>query len=259
MRKIATPLIVLALMACLAIPAMSAVVFTETFSYPDGNLAGNGVPAWTTFSGAGTDLQVVAGTGTGLSSNSPDDSRGFAVQSTTQKTYWCMNLRLPAQTPSTGMTAFAFLIDATTTNFFGRAYIIPTGSTFTVGVSPGSCNAPACTPAVWGSALAFDHTYVLTVSYDPVAGSSELWVDAGAETDPKITTSVFSGTAPLNAAVQKFGFRQGAPPTGQPGTAAWSWVVDNLGVGTTFNDACGNIPTENLNSTWGRVKQIYRK
>src|SRR5262245_57764766 len=69
MRKIATPLIVLGLLACFALPAMSAVLFTETFTYPDGNLAGNGVPAWTTFSGAGTDIQVVSGAGVGLSSN----------------------------------------------------------------------------------------------------------------------------------------------------------------------------------------------
>jgi hypothetical protein len=41
------------------------------------------------------------------------------------------------------------------------------------------------------------------------------------------------------------------------GTADWNWVVDNLGVGTTFDDACAR-PTPTTKSTWGKVKSIYR-
>jgi hypothetical protein len=260
MRKIATPFLALGLIAVLSAPAGAVSLMTETFSYPDGNLTNNA--SWTLFSGSivtSTDIQVSSGTAIGISANTPDDSRGFAAQPTNQKTYYCLNVKLPTgQTASTGMTAFAFLMDATTTNFFGRAYLIPDGANFRFGISPGSCNSP-CAPVVWPTPLNYGQQYTLTVAYDPVAGSADLWVDAVAETDPKITSSAFSGTQPVNAAVQKFGLREGAPPTGYTGTTNWTWQLDNLGVGTTFNDACGNVVVPTISDTWGRVKTIYRK
>lgn len=258
MRKIAISLLALSLTAALVAPAGAVSLLSETFTYADGSLVPNG--GWTTFSGSGTDIQIVSGVASGNSQNGPDDSRGFAAQSTTAKTYYCMNLTVPAGQPaSTGMTSFAFLLDATTTNFFGRAYLIPAGATnYTLGLSPGSCNAPACTPAVWPGTLNLGQTYVVTVSYDAAAGSSELWVQPSSELSPKITTSVFSGTAPLNAAVQKFGLREGGPPTGQTGTANWQFQIDNVGVGTSFDDACASGPVPTNSNTWGRLKTLYR-
>jgi len=258
MRKIAITLLVLGLTAIGVAPAGAVSLLSDTFTYPDGNLAGNGVPAWTTFSGT-TDILVASGVVNGASASSDDDSRGFAVQGTSAKTYWCMNLRLPStQATSTVHTAFAFLIDAGTTNFEGRLYLVPSSAgKFQLGVSPGSCNSP-CFPALWPGTLNMDQWYVVTVSYDASNASSELWVDPSNEADVKVTTTVFSGVAPLNTAVEKFGFRQGAAPSGYSGTNAWVWQVDNLGVGQTFDEACTGAPVPTFNSTWGRVKTLYR-
>lgn len=258
MRRIAIALLALSLTAVLVAPAMAVSLLTDTFTYPDGNLAGNGVPAWTTFGGT-TDILVTSGVVNGASANSDDDSRGFAVQSTTAKTYYCMNLRLPStQTVSTTHTAFAFLIDATTTNFEGRLYLVPAGAgLYRLGVSPGSCNSP-CFPALWPGTLNMDQQYFVTVSYNAANGESELWVDPGSELDVKVATSVFSGVAPLNSAVEKFGFRQGATPSGFSGANNWVWQVDNLGVGSTFDEACAGAPVPTFNSTWGKLKTIYR-
>ena len=259
MRKIAIALLTLGLTAIVVAPASAVSLLTDTFSYSDGPLNGNGVPAWTTFSGTGTDIQVISGVANGTSLNAPDDSRGFAAQSTTAKTYYCLNLRLPSsQTLSTVHVAFAFMIDAGTTNFEGRLYLMPAGAgKFRVGVTPGSCNSP-CFPAIWPGTLNMDQQYSVTVSYDASLASSDLWVDASSELDTKVTTTVFSGTAPLNTPVEKMAFRQGAPPTGYSGANNWTWQVDNLGVGQTFAEACGSAPVPTLNSTWGRVKTLYR-
>jgi hypothetical protein len=259
MRKIGIAFLVLALTAIVAGPAGALVLLTDTFTYPDGNLAGNGVPAWTTFSGT-TDILVVSGVVNGTSGNSDDDSRGFAAQSTTTKTYYCLNLTLPAgQSASTVHTTFAFLMDATTTNFFGRLFLMPsaTAGKYQVGIAPGSCNSP-CLPASWPGLLNLGQQYRIVVSYDPVAGASELWVDPASQADVNVSSSAFSGTAPLNAAVEKFGFRQGAAPTGYSGTNAWQWQVDNLGVADSFVDACTGAPTPAQSPTWGRIKTLYR-
>jgi hypothetical protein len=257
MRKIAITLLALCLTAIAVAPAGAASLLAETFSYPDGNLVPNG--GWTTFSGS-TDITLVSGVANGASSKSADDSRGFAAQSTTAKTYWCMNLNVPSsQTASTVHVAFAFLMDAGTTNFEGRLYLVPAPGTgkFQLGISPGSCNSP-CFPALWPGTLNMDQSYVVTVSYDASNASSELWVDPSSESDVKVSTTVFSGTAPLNTAVEKFGLRQGAAPTGYSGSNNWVWQVDNIGVGTTFNDACASAPVPTNRGTWGLLKTLYR-
>src|SRR5262249_37055461 len=80
MRKIATPLIVLGLVACFAVPALASSLLSETFTYPDGNLAGNG--PWAVYSGTPpTDIQVVSGRAQGNHANAPDDHALFAAQS----------------------------------------------------------------------------------------------------------------------------------------------------------------------------------
>jgi hypothetical protein len=65
-------------------------------------------------------------------------------------------------------------------------------------------------------------------------------------------------------AVQGFGLRESfsastlPPPYTTSGTAI-QYSVDNLGIGTTFADACAQYQsTPAQRSTWGYVKSIYR-
>src|SRR4029077_14348833 len=103
-----------------------------------------------------------------------------------------------------------------------------------------------------------DQWYVIAVSYDASNASSDLWGDPFNELDVKVTTTNFSGTAPRNTPVEKMAFREGAAPTGYSGTNNWVWNVDNVGVGTTFSDACAGAPVPANHGTWGMLKTLYR-
>jgi hypothetical protein len=115
MRKTATALLVLGLTAVLAVPALAAQLLSETFTYPNGNLAGNG--GWANFSGAVTDIQVVSGTASGSGPNANDDHVLFAAQPTNAKTYACLTVRIPLVNGDPKPIYFAMLKDAGTSNF----------------------------------------------------------------------------------------------------------------------------------------------
>ncbi|MBI1797365.1 MAG: hypothetical protein HY076_01690 [Candidatus Eisenbacteria bacterium] len=254
MRKYATPLIVLGLIVALAAPAGAVVLMAETFTYPNGNLAGNGT--WTTHSGAGTDIQVSTGQALGNMANAPDDNATFAAQSATAKTYVCLQVKIPTPAATPVTNYFAHFKDATTFDFNARIYVMPSGSTFTFGLSTGSCASP-CVIAQWPSALAYDTYYELVASYDAAAGSVELWVNPTAITDPKITHSTWSGTtSQVGMLVSAYALRQstGGIPSG---TSNWTYLVDNIAVGTTFDFICA-APTPTQSSTWGKIKTVYR-
>src|SRR5262245_14426350 len=94
MRKTAISLFVLGIAAvAFAATASATVLLSEGFSYPNGNLAGNGT--WLTHSGAGTDIQVVSGRANGNMANAPDDNASFAAQPTTAPTYACFEVTIP--------------------------------------------------------------------------------------------------------------------------------------------------------------------
>jgi len=68
-------------------------------------------------------------------------------------------------------------------------------------------------------------------------------------------------------AVQGVGLRQSSTAAALPPAQASAFAgtlnaivsVDNIGVGTTFADACAQYQsTPAQRSTWGQVKQIYR-
>jgi len=266
MKRLATTsriaaLALLASAACFA-TAHATVLMADGFTYPNGNLAGNG--GWSTFSGTGTDIQVVSGRANGDHNNAPDDQRLFAAQPVTGKTYACFDVIVP--TPQPGKlkaTYFAMLKDGGTSNFLSRTYIVPIGSNgFTFAISNSSTSATVgVTP--WGtSTLLFDHRYNIVINYDPVNKSSTLWVDPVNELSTSVT-DVNSGAAAV--AISGIGIRQSNTPATLPPSPDFSGVtnaqysMDNLGVGTTFDDACQQYHTVGSNhSTWGYVKSMYR-
>lgn len=259
MRKTAITLLSLGLAAMtFASVATAGSLLTEPFSYPDGALTTASGGLWATHSGTGTDINVASGVAVGLMTNAPDDNRLLsAARSATDKTYACFKLRVPTQAQS-GIIAnyFAhFMVNSTT--FRSKVFLTPVGSTFTVGLSvtanaAGSPLAPPAPPlgATWPTALAFDTWYIVTISYDAAAGVSELWVNPASELSTKITAT--DGTA-TGGALTAFGLRQSSTSG-----AAYTYNVDDISVGPTFDDACSGFPTPALNSTWGRLKTLYR-
>ncbi len=258
MKRLATLLGVLALAAVLAPPASAISIFADGFAYANGNLVPNG--GWANYSGAVTDVQVVGGRATGGAIGNPsnDDHRLFAVQPTTSKTYACFIANIPTFAGIPKPIYFAELKDAGAAALVSRVYVVNfPGGGWTFGISHSS-TAAAVGLTRWTAPLNFNQDYTLVINYDPVNKSSTLWVNPVTEFSPSVT-DVNAAIAAL--AVQGFGLRQSNAASTLPaefaGAADWNWIVDNLGVGTTFDDACSR-PTPTRSTTWGSVKAIYR-
>ena len=155
----------------------------------------------------------------------------------------------------TGVTYFAHFKDTGTINFIARVYAEPSGNTFTFAISVSSANTLAFV-IPWTTPLLFDTFYNIVIDYDAAAGSADLWVNPVNESSPKVTSNTSSSTITPNA-VSAFALREGTV-TGLPSVINWTWVVDDIGVGTTFNDACAASTVGVQPSTWGTVKAFYR-
>ena len=155
---------------------------------------------------------------------------------------------------------FRGIKDGGTSSFVSRVYVLPlaTGG-WTFGISHSSTSATVGV-AAWPSALSYDTNYHLVINYDPVAKTSTLWVNPTAEADPSVS---IANPAIAALAVSTFALRQSNSASALPpnplysGSADWNFSVDNLGVGTTFDEAC-SIPTPTKPATWGALKGLYR-
>ncbi|HVP38222.1 MAG TPA: hypothetical protein VMS93_03455 [Candidatus Saccharimonadales bacterium] len=258
MKTAVTILIALAVLSLGALSAHATVLMSEPFPYPNGNLGvapvATGSP-WTCHSGSGSgDIQVTNHLAFGNMANFPDDNRTFTAQTATAKTYACFQVIIPVQSNAMVSNYFAHFKNAST-GFPSRVYAVPMGSTFTFGLSVNTCTSLSCL-VTWPTALQFGHMYNVAISYDAAAGTSELWVDPATESSQKIT---ITDTGQKSLLVSAFALRQSnqsAPVSGTP--CAWTYVVDNISVGTSFTDACSGQPVPVHNSSWGSLKRIYR-
>jgi hypothetical protein len=261
MRKTAIALLTLGLVAYVG-TASAANIFTESFSYPDGGLVAVSGGNWLNFSGAAVDVQVVSGKAVGGGPTNPanDDHRLFAAQPTDVTTYACFTATISDPGAAPKPIYFAMLKDAGTSIFVSRVYFLPqTGGGFTFGISHSSTSATVgVTP--WTTPLAYGVPYNIVISYDPVNKSSTLWVNPASQASPSVTDVNAAAAA---VGVAGFGLRQSNAaatlPASPPyvGTGDPVWTVDDLGVGTTFADACGGV-TPTHESSWGRLKTLYR-
>lgn len=270
MRKLAITF--LALGVFVASAAFAGNLVNDAFTYPNGNLAGNnpGAPAlgpWANYSGATTDIQVFAYYAQGImntSANANDDAIPFTVQPITTPTYACFDVMIPCWGPTAPLCSyFAGLKDAGTSNLVARVYVVALGTTggwtlalshystsSTVGITPWSTTSLTC-----------GTHYTVVIKFDPVAKSSTMWVNPVNEASASVTDA---NSAAPSIPTSTFFLRQGGIstiPTGQVynnGTTIWNWLVDNLGVGTTFAEACYQAPVDANRSTWGQMKSLYR-
>ncbi len=257
MKRIATTL---ALLAVCAAPSFAVNLVSETFSYPNGNLVPNG--GWANYSGANVDVQVASGRATGgaIPNNQNDDHILFPAQATTSTTYACFDVIIPTFTGTPKPIYFFSLKDAGAANLVSRVYVVGTPGGWTFGISHSSTSATVGLTPWPGGPLVAGQRYNIVVNYNPVAKTSTLWVNPTNESSPSVTDA---NAAIAALAVSGAGLRQSNAASTLPasfaGTADWNWSVDNLGVGSTFDDACvtyRTVPTQR--STWGAVKQIYR-
>lgn len=245
--KNANKVLAFALALCalvVAVPAMAANFWVEPFNYSDGDLTAVSGGNWVTHSGTIADVQVLSGEAVvNQSGGVKDDNRSFPPRTNTDKTYACFRFKLPDVGGTPALGYFAHFKDATTFNYASRVYVAPFGNTFTLGLSVASFSG---TPPLWGTALNYGQWYTVVISYDAANDVSELWVDPVNEGSPKL---VVSDATARHFAVEAFALRQFS--------GNWIGYVDDLGVGTSFEDACLQpVPTQT--STWGELKGIYR-
>ena len=258
MKKFATAILALALMTAVASTGSATVLVSEGFSYVNGNLVPNG--GWANYSGAVTDIQVTTGRAVGSGPNANDDHRLFTAQSLTSKTYACFEVNIPSIVGAPKPIYFAALKDGGATNLVSRVYVLPITGGWTFGISHTSTSATAGVTPWSATTLSYNTNYNVVINYDPVAKSSTLWVNPATEASTSVTNTLATATA---LAVSGFGLRQSATGSTLPaspaytGSTDWGFSVDNLGVGTTFNDACFQA-TPTHTSTWGQVKVLYR-
>jgi len=258
MRRTAIALLIIGLATTgLTVTAFAGSLMSETFSYPDGGLVANSGGNWTNHSGAtGTDIQIVSGAAVGSMASFPDDNRLFSSpRSATDKTYACFTLTIPNQTMVANYFAH-FMVNSTTfrSKVFAAPSQAPGGYLIGVSVTANAAGTPPVIPLAplgftWPQPLNFGQAYRVAISYDAANGVSEMWIDPTNEASGKISaTDVTAASGALTA----FGLRES-----NSNGCAFTYTVDDLSVGTTFDDACsGTIPVER--KTWGTIKTIYR-
>jgi MYXO-CTERM domain-containing protein len=201
--------------------AQASIVASDTFTYPDGNLVGQG--GWAAHSGAGVvPIQVTGGmavlaqgSGTREDANLPFSAIGAG---TTLYAGFDM-------TNSGGNTDvyFAHFLQGTST-FRSRVFITAgSGGDYTIGFSD-----TATLSQTWASPLTFGTSYRVVISYSYDTGASQLWINP---VDASSTSLSVAGTA--STPVAGFALRQAAGNSGQ--------TIDNLIVATTFAEAA--VPT----------------
>jgi hypothetical protein len=259
MKRLAT---LAALLALSATPSFATVLLSESFTYPNGDLTAN--PLWTVFSGTPpTDIQVSAGRAVVNHSNAPDDHIAFPSQSNTTKVYACFDVIVPPIAGNPKPVYFCMLKDAGASNFVSRVYVLASGGGLTFGISHTSTSTTVgLTP--WTAPITAGTKYNIVINSDPANHSSTLWVNPVNELSPSVTDVNGAFT---EVALDHFGLRQSSTAATLPAAQATAFAgtlnavvsVDNIGVGTTFADACAQYQsTPARRSTWGQVKQIYR-
>lgn len=259
MKRFATSIAALALCASIAPIASAATLLSEGFAYANGGLVAVSGGNWTTHSGTGTDVTVTTGRAVGNMANAPDDNRTFPAQPNTGSTYACLEVAIADPGGPPRLNYFAHFKDTGTTNFNARLYVAPlAGGGWTFAIS-NSSTSTTVGPTLWSaSSLTYGQTYYLVVKYDAANATSTLWVNPVSEASTSVS-HVGTGTG---TAVSAFALRQSNSSPSVPagytlGTTNWTYSVDNLGVGTTFNDACFQV-TPTQGTTWGKLKTLYR-
>jgi hypothetical protein len=271
MRKTAISLFVLGLAsAFFAASASAAPLFVEDFNYAVGT-ALNGTGGWAAHSGAGTNPQTVntpggltyAGypsSGIGnllgpLATSGEDNNHGFAGQ-TTGSVYAAFLINV-ASTQTTGDYLFHFFDGPIGGNIFrGRVFLKKdaTSTNYAFGIQFGSTLNAVYTPF----SFAPGGTHLLVVKYTFVAGGTandviSLFVDPATDcNEPAATLTTTDATQTDAVNLDGVAIRQGTA------SSAASAQIDGIRVGLSWVDATCDPATPTQNSTWGKIKSIYR-
>jgi trimeric autotransporter adhesin len=227
-------ILTLGLVATIAASASATVVLSDSFSYPDGSLVGQG--GWILTGTSMTNpIQVVSGQAS-LVTTGQDANEAFTapVIPTTGGIYTGVDLNLSAA-QATGDYFMHLNDSATSTNFNQRLFAKSSGSGYVLGLV--ETGGTGLTPVYGTNVLDFNHTYRVVVSWNFVPGDKNdtfaVYVDPASATESDNTAyltknwlSIYSEPAQLSTVNLRQGTASSAP----------TLTVDNLVVGTAFSE-----------------------
>lgn len=214
--------------------AFSALVMSEPFSYPDGNLIGQG--GWALHSGLITDKPILV-TGGAIRLNQSagsgqDVNRPHAAFAATSTSYAMFKLTVPSIAPGGGAPVHAtadYFAHARPSinpnNFRARVYVGPPTGGGNFGLYISVTSSGTSPPVAFPTDLSYNTQYTVVTSYDPVAGTSQMWVNPTSSASTSATSGPFALAA--GEAIDQYAFRQAAVTT-------TFQDVDDLEVHSTF-------------------------
>lgn len=235
--------------ALIASSASAAIIASDTFSYPDGPLLGNGT--WFTHSGNAGDLMVANGQAVVTHGVPSEDMTLPFVLPNGGDVYYAFDFSVDdLGAPYSGGTDFEYFAHFKDDGFGFRARLdveAPNGGgDYTVGISSTSSTADV----IWPLDLTYGVVYHAIARYNQDMNIAELWIDATNVTDLSI---VGTDQADPGTVITGFALRQSDSSENE------TVRVDNLVIGDTCDDVfitC--LPVANEAQSWGNVKSLFR-
>ena len=235
-------------MLLVAAGANAAVIASDTFSYPDGSLVGNG--AWASHSGILGDFLVASGQAVVEHGAPSEDVNLPFVLPNAGDVYFSFDFSVDdLGAPYTG-TDFEYFAHFKDDGFNFRARMdvqAPTvGGDYTVGISSIGSTADA----TWPMDLTYGVVYHVIARYNQDTNIAEMWIDASADTDLSIMGDDESDPGTV---ISGFALRQSDSAENE------TVRVDNLIIGDSCQDvfdSCEPVAVEA--SSWGNLKSLYR-
>lgn len=235
-----------------ACSAHAGIILSDSFSYPDGAVTEAPGSPWVAHSGAGNGPVQIIGGQLRVTGGSAEDvnallAGGPYLSNSVAVLYSSFKMRVTSQ-PGAAGTYIAHFKDTNSgaaTGFGGRVWVNNTNAytgaavsnnQFRIGIGNGT-SASSLSGQI-NQDLFLSTNYLIVTRFVPNTGLATIWVNPTAESDPSVTaTDPGTAARPNPIDVVAYSFRQAS---GQ-GTI----FVDDLRVGTTFNDVAGpnNPPT----------------
>ncbi len=228
-----------------AAASQASIVLSDSFTYPDGDIAAAPGSPWLVHSGT-TPATIQANELRLTSGNSADVNALLAggpyFSNSPAVLFSSFQMRVTSR-PGNAGTYFAHFKDTNVmqfTGFGGRVFVsasnaytamlIANNQVYRVGIANGTSGTAASGQI--DVDLFLNTTYTIVTRFVPNTGAATIWLNPAAETDPSVSaTDIGTAIRPDPIDVVAYAFRQ----SGGIGMV----MVDNLKVGTTFADVAG--------------------